>query len=247
MAITFDPVARRIVLDDGYCTATEVYSRWCDWVAQGDNLKYGIAIRQVGGDSLGGGISIPPYYFLQNGWRIRPMEADHELTIDGNIVVDDSTDSPVVTTLGSFQVTVKYVVPVAAQAFSVTGMAPTAEEVAEAVYARFLSTLTTQDNKLTTIINNTSNIQADPPDLTTIRTILGPELSVINTNLDAKISGIVAGVDAQQVRDAVWNAPTRTLTVAAGLTPQQESVLNELLTDVRRMETILDATLMQGA
>lgn len=133
MALAFDPINRRIVLDDGYCTAAEVFSRWEDWAREGDNLKWPPAFRQVGGDDLGSGLSIPPYFFLINGWRIRPMEANHDLEINGNIFVDGGVETPVVPTIGQWQVNVKYVVAVQAQAFSAAAMVPTAAEIAAAV------------------------------------------------------------------------------------------------------------------
>lgn len=120
MAITFDATAKRIILDSASVSATEIYSRWVDWAALSDNLKYGMVIRQVGSDDLGSGLSIPPYYFLQNGWRVRPMESNHNLTITGNLFVEGG-GIPVVQTLGNFQVNVNYTVPVQAQAFSTTG------------------------------------------------------------------------------------------------------------------------------
>ena len=120
MAITFDPAAKRIILDSPSTSATEIYSRWVDWAAQGDNIKYGMWIRTVGGDDLGGGLSIPPYYFLQGSVRVRPMEAPHTLDLEGNLFVEGGGD-PVVSTLGNFNVIVKNTVPVQAQAFSTSG------------------------------------------------------------------------------------------------------------------------------
>ena len=124
MAITFDPAAKRIILDSPSTSATEIYSRWVDWAAQGDNIKYGMWFRQVGGDDLGGGLFIPPYYFLQGAVRIRPMESNHVLALEGNIFVEGGGD-PVVSTLGNFNVIVKNTVPVQAQAFSTSGAGTT--------------------------------------------------------------------------------------------------------------------------
>ena len=74
--ITFDAINKRVILDTASVTATELYSRSCDWLALADNAKYGAVFRQVGGDDLGAGLSIPPYFFLQGAWRIRPMESN---------------------------------------------------------------------------------------------------------------------------------------------------------------------------
>lgn len=142
MAISFDPTNRRIILDSSSASATELYSRWVDWAVQSDNLKYAAVFRQVGGDDLGGGLSIPPYYFLQAGWRVRPMEADHDLSIDGNLFVEGG-GVPVVKTLGTFQVNVKYTVPVLAQGISTSGgSGATAAEIAAEVRLALAAELT---------------------------------------------------------------------------------------------------------
>lgn len=134
MAIIFDAANRRIILDSSSITATEIYSRWVDWAAAGDNAKFGLVIRQVGGDDLGGGLAIPPYYFLQGAWRVRPMEASHLLDLAGNLFVEGG-GAPVVNTLGSFNVSVQYTVPVQAQAFSTAGgPSLTPAQIAEAVW-----------------------------------------------------------------------------------------------------------------
>lgn len=142
MALTFDAGGKRIVLDSASVTATELYSRWVDWCASGDNAKYLPAFRAVGGDDLGGGLSIPPYYFLQNGWRVRPMEASHNLIITGNLFVEGG-GVPVVSTLGTYQVNVNYTVPVQAQGISTSGSGgPSAAEIAAAVRAELADELT---------------------------------------------------------------------------------------------------------
>lgn len=138
MPIVFDPAAKRIVLDSASVTATELYSRSADWLALDDNAKYGAVFRQVGGDDLGAGLSIPPYFFLQGAWRVRPMEANHNLTITGNLFVEGG-GVPVVQTLGTYQVNVNYTVPVQAQGISTSGSTgPTAAEIADAVWAKTL-------------------------------------------------------------------------------------------------------------
>jgi len=105
MPIVFDPSTKRVILDGASVTATELYSRSADWLALSDNAKYGAVFRQVGGDDLGAGLSIPPYFFLQGSWRVRPMESSHNLTITGNLFVEGG-GIPVVSTLGTYQVNV---------------------------------------------------------------------------------------------------------------------------------------------
>lgn len=135
MSISFDPAARRIILDSASVTASEIWSRWVDWIAASDNAKYLPACRQVGGDDLGGGLSIPIYIFLQNGWRVRPMESSHSLTITGNLFVEGG-GVPVVNTLGNFNVSAQYTVPVQAQAVATGGSSgPSAAAIAAEVMA----------------------------------------------------------------------------------------------------------------
>ena len=148
MAITFDPSAKRIVLDSAATSASELWSRWADWVVLSDNAKYLPAFRQVGGDDLGGGLSIPPYLFLLNGWRVRPMEANHLLVITGNLFVDGG-GTPVVPTLGAFNVSAQYTVPVQAQGISTSGSTgPSAAQVADAVWQRAIESGLTAEQML---------------------------------------------------------------------------------------------------
>ena len=101
-------------------TAQAIYGAWANWMLLSDNIKYPPAFGSAGGDDLGSGLSIPPYYFLENGWRVRPMEANQNLTITGNLFVRGG-GVPVVPTLGVFQVNVNYTVPVQAQGISTSG------------------------------------------------------------------------------------------------------------------------------
>lgn len=135
MPIIFDPANRRIILDSASVTATELYSRSADWLALSDNAKYGAVFRQVGGDDLSGGLSIPPYFFLQGAWRVRPMESSHNLTISGNLFVEGG-GIPVVSTLGTYQVNVNYTVPVQAQGISTSGSSgPSVSEIVAGIMA----------------------------------------------------------------------------------------------------------------
>lgn len=135
MPITFDPASRRIILDSASVTAEQIFSRWEDWAATDDNAKYGAVMTHVGGDDLGSGLFIPNYIFLQNGWRVRPIEQSHTLVITGNLFVAGG-GVPVVSTLGNYNVSVQYTVPVQAQGIATSGSTgPSAESIAAAVLA----------------------------------------------------------------------------------------------------------------
>ena len=119
--MVFDGVNKRIVLDSTSVTASEIWSRYMDWLAaDSQNAKWGLAMTQVGGDELGSGLYIPIYIFLQNGWRVRPMESSHQLMITGNLFVAEG-GSPLVNTLGNYNVIAQYTVPVQAQAMATSG------------------------------------------------------------------------------------------------------------------------------
>ena len=133
MAITLNGATRRIILDSASVSAAQIWSAWVDWHEA--NQQWPLAFQLVGGNALGGGLFIPPYFFLLNGWRVRPMESSHNLTITGNLFVDGG-GVPVVSTLGTYQVNVNYTVPVQAQGIATSGSTgPTASEIAAAVRA----------------------------------------------------------------------------------------------------------------
>jgi hypothetical protein len=133
MAITIDGATKLITLDSASVSAATIWSRWVDW--HPNNTEWPLAFQLVGGIALGGGLFIPPYFFLLNGWRVRPMNTDHNLTITGNLFVEGG-GVPVVPTLGTYQVNVNYTVPVQAQGISTSGSSgPTASEIAAAILA----------------------------------------------------------------------------------------------------------------
>lgn len=138
MAITLDGPTRRIILDSASVSAAEIWSAWVDW--HKDNKQWPLAFAQVGGDSLGSGLYIPPYFFLLNNWRVRPMEQNHNLVITGNLFVEGG-GVPLVNTLGVYQINANYTVPVQAQGIATSGSTgPTAAETAEAVWTHAFTT-----------------------------------------------------------------------------------------------------------
>lgn len=99
-------------------------------------------MEQVGGNTIDivAGTSIPIYIYLVNGWKIRPKEADHTLVVTNGILLTSDSSDPFIDTVGDFVVRVNYQQPV--QALGVAtggGVAPTAEEIAEAVWDKLLA------------------------------------------------------------------------------------------------------------
>lgn len=167
MAITFDGATKIITLDSTSTSASILWSRWVDWFILEDNSKWPIAFSQVGGDELGGGLFIPPYLFLMNGWRVRPMESNHTLIITGNLFVDGG-GVPVVPTIGSYNVSIQYTVPVQAQGISTSGSAFTLEDIRKAAlnagtsdYARPTGTIQPGTNTTTSFNTNRTDETTD--------------------------------------------------------------------------------------
>lgn len=127
MSIQLDGPSKRIILDSTNVSASQIWSAWVDW--HPFNPQWPLAFYQTGGNDLGEGLFIPPYFFLLNGWKVRPKEADHDLVISGNLIVLGG-GVPVVRTLGQYQVNVKYEIPVKAQAFATGGSGLTPSEIA---------------------------------------------------------------------------------------------------------------------
>lgn len=104
--VTFDGPNKLIIVDTGITSLDvqiDLYSDWKEWMLVGDNAKYLPALRTVGGDTLVAPQEISPYFFLLNGWRVRPYEGDHMLTVDGNLFVDGG-GNPFVPTVGNYNV-----------------------------------------------------------------------------------------------------------------------------------------------
>jgi hypothetical protein len=105
----FDGPNKLIILDTGVTsiTVSDMWGRWVDWLALDDNLKWLPALRQVGADPISETKSLGSTFFLTNGWRIRPEEADHRLTVIGNLYTDPAGFSPFIGTIGNFNVTIE--------------------------------------------------------------------------------------------------------------------------------------------
>ena len=109
--VTFDGDNKLIIINNGedeLVAERDIYSAWKRWKveAKKDNAKWLQALRTVGGDPIGGTQTVSPYFFLLNGWKLRPYEATHRLIVDGNLFVDGG-GSPFVATVGNFNVVVE--------------------------------------------------------------------------------------------------------------------------------------------
>ena len=77
------------------------------WLTTPDN-KFEFPFRTIAGDPIRAGVLFGDGYFIQNGWKIRPDEVSHTLTIAGNLFLDvGETPGIIVPTLGAFTVLVE--------------------------------------------------------------------------------------------------------------------------------------------
>lgn len=138
MAISFDGVNKIISLSSTSLDLRDLWSKYVDWVTTGDNAKFPVALTTVGGEEIDSGVYIPVYLFIQNGWFIRPMEANHTLRVSDGIIIRVGGGDPFTDTLGSFRVNTRYSQPVSAISYDPgTGGASgglTAQQVADAVW-----------------------------------------------------------------------------------------------------------------
>lgn len=133
----FDGATHRIILDasDGdQVDVADAYSRWIDWVHSGDGMPFAPAfLDSDDGAPLGSGLFAGVNYFLNNAiWRIRPREANHELSISGNLF-RGAPDLPLFApTLGVYQVATRLASSSLTQAIVTSGTDPAS--VATAVW-----------------------------------------------------------------------------------------------------------------
>lgn len=113
--VTFNGETLRIVEistgDDNELDALEVYSEWKDWLlADLSRLKYPKAFLPIGGQPRSASQLLGITYFLGTGWRIRPAEHSHKLTVVGNIFSETAGASVFTPTLGTYTVHTETVV-----------------------------------------------------------------------------------------------------------------------------------------
>lgn len=101
----------------------DLWSRWVQWFLTSDNSKYAVAFSQVGGNDIdaSAGTAVPIYAFLQNGWKVKPQEANHTLNVNDWILLVEWGWDPFTNTTGSYIVRINYSQPVQAITVSTWG------------------------------------------------------------------------------------------------------------------------------
>ncbi len=123
MAYTFDGPNKVIVLDgSASLDVRDLYSRWKDWFSTG-NAQYLPAFAVVGGEPIdaGAGIYVTGYFFLLNGWRIRPSEAHQSIVVENGVLLVDGGGDPFIATIGAYRVLVRYSQPIKSETIATGG------------------------------------------------------------------------------------------------------------------------------
>ncbi len=68
-----------------------------DWVTTDGLISYPFPLRSVGGDPLPGSKKLGSTFFLAEGWKIKPYNADQVLNINGNLYREDGKSPYTVT------------------------------------------------------------------------------------------------------------------------------------------------------
>ena len=117
---TFDGVNLVITLPLGQTSIdveVDLYSAWKRWqltAPSPSTRRFPAAFRTIGGDPLVAGLEAGAYFFLQNneGWRIRPAEADATVAVIGNLVAEDPNVPLTTPTIGGYTVLLNGLQPV---------------------------------------------------------------------------------------------------------------------------------------
>lgn len=131
--------------------------------------------------------------------------------------------------------------------------APSSDQVALAVRAELAVELGRIDASITTRLPAASYVApSDAPAAAVVAAAVRAELSAELARVDAPISTRLPTTlyeapstpsSAAEISASVWAAPTRTLTVAAGLTPAQEAKIDQTKLVAEQIQTKVDAAL----
>lgn len=129
---TYDTTNKYFVLNSGVTSLdakTEFYSAAkYDWLTNDALNKFRFPLDSIGGQDIGGGAAISPYYSLKYGWRVLMANEDQSVSVYGNIITAEG-DLPFVDDPGLYHHVVQY--QVSANSLTTGGSPLTAQDVWE--------------------------------------------------------------------------------------------------------------------
>ena len=108
--MTFDGPNKLLILSSVTLDLIAAWSAYKGWLLAG-NAGYALAFDTVGGEPINpvSGTLVPLFLFQKNGWKVRPMEANHTLEVINGMLIGEGGGDPFVPTLGSYNVKVKLI------------------------------------------------------------------------------------------------------------------------------------------
>lgn len=208
--------SKLIIMDPGAVEydVQGVYSIWKDTILLTSNAQYDFAFSIVGGNVISGAKSIPYYTFLANGWKVRPDEADHTLSVVTGVLVGESGGDPFVDTLGAYTVRILFEQPVQAIAVSTGGGGGASAADIWAYSSRTLTGI------------GSSGI-ASESNATTNRTTIQSDITALN---DLSAADITAALNS-------YDAPTK-----AELDAAEADIIAAIPTEAEIADAVLDET-----
>jgi len=67
----------------------DIYSAWKRWAASGQGIIFGELVKTEGGNIIPGGVKMPVYVILQEGWKIQCPDNCNKVEIYGNLISSD--------------------------------------------------------------------------------------------------------------------------------------------------------------
>ena len=121
---TYDTANKLFILNAGVTSLdakTEFYSAVkYDWLTDDNLNKFRFPIDSIGGQDIGGGNTISPYYSLKYGWRLQFAGADQTIVITGNVITTEG-DSPLVDNPGMYHHVAQFTVSANSLTSTTTG------------------------------------------------------------------------------------------------------------------------------
>lgn len=115
MGYSFNGSSKIVSLTSGTTSldVRDLYSSWKVWMVS-DGANFLPMFSVVGGDPVdaANGIYVTSYFFLENGWKVRPQEANHKLRVYNGILLTSDGSDPFLNTIGNYNVMVQYSQPV---------------------------------------------------------------------------------------------------------------------------------------
>ncbi len=225
--VTFDGPNKLIIVDSGITeldVKLDLYSDWKEWVLEDSNSSFLPAFSVIGGDPTGPGTYSGTTFFVMNGWKIRPHEADHTLIISGNIIGDGGAEI-LVPTEGGYTVAVQYVFSSLGKGISTSGSSgPTVSDIVNGMMAAAMASYVSTGT-FGKMINDTRTSTAD------IETVVDNILIMVDEALkyDKNRTRINKAAKTLTVYDDDGTTPLRVFNLLDGTsTPSVTEVLERM-------------------